>query len=90
MITRPRRFGKTLNMSMYLARYYGRRVIILLDEYDTPMQGDLEAMNYYMNKVSLATFSHFGVGGENGESLEPGKKGDIGRCRAGGIKADRG
>ena len=22
------------------------------------MQGDLEAMNYYMNKVSLATFSH--------------------------------
>lgn len=38
LITRPRRFGKTLNMSMYLARYYGRRVIILLDEYDTPMQ----------------------------------------------------
>ena len=35
------------------------------------MQGDLEAMNYYMNKVSLATFSHFDVGGENGESLEP-------------------
>ena len=26
------------NMSMYLARYYGRRVIILLDEYDMPMQ----------------------------------------------------
>ena len=25
-------------MSMYLAGYYGRRVIILLDEYDTPMQ----------------------------------------------------
>ena len=38
LIPRPRRFGKTLNMSMYLARYYGRRVIILLDEYDTPMQ----------------------------------------------------
>lgn len=35
------------------------------------MQGDLEAMNYYMNKVSLATFSHFDVGGENSESLEP-------------------
>ena len=35
------------------------------------MQGELEAMNYYMNKVSLATFSHFDVGGENGESLEP-------------------
>ena len=35
------------------------------------VQGDLEAMNYYMNKVSLATFSHFDVGGENSESLEP-------------------
>lgn len=35
------------------------------------MQGDLEAMNYYMNKVSLATFSHFDVGGETSESLEP-------------------
>ena len=35
------------------------------------MQGDLEAMIYYMNKVSLATFSHFDVGGENSESLEP-------------------
>ena len=35
------------------------------------MQGDLEAMNYYMNKVSLATFSHFDVGGETNESLEP-------------------
>ncbi|MBQ3665695.1 MAG: AAA family ATPase [Lachnospiraceae bacterium] len=26
------------NMSDYLSRYYGRKVIILLDEYDTPMQ----------------------------------------------------
>ncbi|XCP85049.1 AAA family ATPase [Roseburia hominis] len=26
------------NMSKYLARYYGKKVIILLDEYDTPMQ----------------------------------------------------
>ena len=67
LITRPRRFGKTLTMSMteqenetfrrksidmndteatlalnqlseYLYRYYGKKVIILLDEYDTPMQ----------------------------------------------------
>lgn len=35
------------------------------------LQGDLEAMNYYMNKVSLTTFSHFDVGGEKGESPEP-------------------
>ena len=26
------------NMSNYLSRYYGKKVIILLDEYDTPMQ----------------------------------------------------
>lgn len=67
LITRPRRFGKTLAMSLteqekdsfrrktiemedvdatlalnqlseYLYRYYGKKVIILLDEYDTPMQ----------------------------------------------------
>lgn len=26
------------NLSDYLCRYYGKKVIILLDEYDTPMQ----------------------------------------------------
>jgi len=26
------------NLSDYLQRYYGQKVIILLDEYDTPMQ----------------------------------------------------
>ena len=31
--------------------------------------GDLEAMNYYMNKVALATFSYFDVGGQ-GSGLE--------------------
>ncbi len=25
-------------LSLYLSRYYGKKVIILLDEYDTPMQ----------------------------------------------------
>ena len=42
LIIRPRRFGKTLNMKLsdYLYRYYGKKVIILLDEYDTPMQED--------------------------------------------------
>lgn len=35
------------------------------------MQGDMEAMNYYMNKVTLTTFSHFDVGSEKGESPEP-------------------
>ena len=35
------------------------------------MQGNVEAMNYYMNKVTLTTFSHFDVGGEKAESSEP-------------------
>ena len=35
------------------------------------IEGDLEAMNYYMNKVSLATFSYFDVGSENGSDPEP-------------------
>ena len=30
--------GALHNLSDYLARYYGKKVIILLDEYDTPMQ----------------------------------------------------
>ena len=33
--------------------------------------GDLEAMNYYMNKVALATFSYFDVGSEHGSDPEP-------------------
>lgn len=52
LIVRPRRFGKTLTMSMlehfelalhnlskFLTRCYGKKPLILLDEYDTPMQG---------------------------------------------------
>ena len=34
-------------------------------------EGDMEAMNYYMNKVALATFSYFDVGSENGCDPEP-------------------
>ena len=30
--------GALHNLSDFLARYYGKKVIILLDEYDTPMQ----------------------------------------------------
>ena len=35
------------------------------------IQGDLEAMNYYMNKIALATFSYFDVGSGNGDDPEP-------------------
>ena len=43
---------------------YGYFINALID-------GDLEAMNYYMNKVALATFSYFDVGSENGSDPEP-------------------
>lgn len=35
------------------------------------LKGDLEAMNYYMNKVALATFSYFDVGSGSAETMEP-------------------
>ena len=45
------------NMSNYLSRYYGKKVIILLDEYDTPMQ---EAyVNGYWEELVAFTRSLF-------------------------------
>ena len=35
------------------------------------LQGEIEEMNYYMNKVALATFSNFDVGNKPSESAEP-------------------
>ncbi|MCM1257474.1 MAG: ATP-binding protein [Roseburia sp.] len=35
------------------------------------LSGDVEAMNYYMNKVALATFSSFDVGNKPSEAVEP-------------------
>lgn len=44
-------------LSGFLARYYGKKVIILLDEYDTPMQ---EAYFYgYWEKMAAFTRSLF-------------------------------
>lgn len=44
-------------LSNYLSRYYGKRVIILLDEYDTPMQ---EAyVNGYWDEMASFTRSLF-------------------------------
>ena len=34
-------------------------------------QGDVDAMNYYMNEVSVATFSFFDTGKEGGKDSEP-------------------
>lgn len=35
------------------------------------LEGDTEAMNYYMNKVALATFSNFDTGNKPSEQAEP-------------------
>ena len=35
------------------------------------VEGDLEAMNYYMNRITISTFSYFDVGGGNGDDLGP-------------------
>lgn len=35
------------------------------------LQGDLKAMNAYMNKVALATFSYFDTGMKPSEESEP-------------------
>ena len=48
-------------LSIYLSRYYGRKVIILLDEYDTPMQeayvnGYWEEMVAFTRSLFNATF----------------------------------
>jgi hypothetical protein len=42
-------------LSDYLSRYYGKKVVILLDEYDTPMQ---EAYVFgYWQEISSGFFS---------------------------------
>jgi len=48
-------------LSNYLSRYYGKKVILLLDEYDTPMQeayvnGFWEDIVYFMRNMFNATF----------------------------------
>lgn len=48
-------------LSNYLSRYYGKKVIILLDEYDTPMQeaflnGYWKEMSGFINGLLNATF----------------------------------
>ena len=44
-------------LSLFLSKYYGKNVIILLDEYDTPMQ---EAyINGYWDELTSFTWSMF-------------------------------
>ena len=56
------------NMSNYLSRYYGKKVIILLDEYDTPMQ---EAyVNGYWEELVAFTRSLFNAAFKTNPYLE--------------------
>ena len=42
------------------------------DEFvDALLNGDIKAMNYYMNKIALTTFSYFDVGNKPSEYIEP-------------------
>lgn len=55
-------------LSMYLYRYYGKKVIILLDEYDTPMQ---EAyLHGYWEELAGFTRSMFNAAFKTNPSLE--------------------
>ncbi len=53
--------GSVRALSNYLSRYYGKKVIILLDEYDTPMQeayvnGYWEEMTAFIRSLFNSTF----------------------------------
>ena len=62
--------GSIKALSNYLFRYYGKRVIILLDEYDTPMQ---EAyVNGYWNELVSFTRSLFNATFKTNPNLERG------------------
>jgi len=57
-------------LSLYLSRYYGKKVIILLDEYDTPMQ---EAyINGYWDELVEFTRGLFNASFKTNPSLERG------------------
>ena len=58
------------DLANYLSRYYGKKVIILLDEYDTPMQ---EAyVNGYWNELTALTRSLFNFAFKTNPYLERG------------------
>lgn len=57
-------------LSDYLSRYYGKKVLILLDEYDTPMQ---EAyVHGYWNELSVFIRSLFNATFKTNQALERG------------------
>lgn len=84
LITRPRRFGKTLNMSMlysfFFRQYAGRGDLfeglsIWEKERYRSLQGSYPVIfvsfNVYMNDVALATFSSFDSGKIASERTQP-------------------
>ena len=62
---------KAINdLSNYLSRYYGKKVIIILDEYDTPMQGAY--VNGYWDELVAFTRSLFNLTFKTNPYLERG------------------
>ena len=73
-------------LSDYLYRYYKKKVIILLDEYDTPMQ---EAyLNGYWDKLSAFTRSMFNSTFKTNPALERGLMTGITRVSKESIFSD--
>ena len=54
-----------------IAGWFSRSVSAYNQFVKALMQDDIDAMNEYMNKVALQTFSFFDVGAANGECTEP-------------------
>ena len=74
------------NLSNYLSRYYGKKVIILLDEYDTPMQ---EAyVNGYWDELVAFTRSLFNLTFKTNPYLERGMMTGITRVSKESIFSD--
>jgi len=77
LITRPRRFGKTLNMSMtecFFSNKYADRGDLFegLDIWsDEKFSNNVRKMNTFMNKVALQTFSSFDSGNHPSEETQP-------------------
>lgn len=64
-------FEVQLMFEKMIARWFSGNSIQYNDFVKALLQGDLEAMNYYMNKVALHTFSFFDTGTEPSHTAEP-------------------
>lgn len=59
-----------VNLSQYMYKHYGKKVVILIDEYDVPLQSSYK-YNYY-NKMSNFISNVFSAGLKRNDALEKG------------------